>query len=260
MRAVLVPLAAGSATGLFALGGLSAGLAAALGGRRARVALGGATVGVALLVATTAHLATRGGDVTEPTVRPQSLAPPARYAADSADRVRALTVAVQKRSEPQVRYTLLAASRSADVPRAARVMTGLDADTHTRPEGCPARTPRHGWQDADRESRLWRQRLVAPRLGPRRQEPQPRRPEQAQEQRFEQAFDSPRSTARAASTSNDQVYEARARAKVKRRALHASPLAQPHCPHGRPRRRGVGDRVDRARRRGRLVRCASSTT
>ena len=128
MRAVLVPLA-GSATGLFALGGLSAGLAAALGGRRARVALAGATVGVALLVATTAHLATRGGDVTEPTVRPQSLAPPASYAADSTDRVRALTVAVQKRSEPQVRYTLLAASRSADVPRAARVMT---VSTRTR--------------------------------------------------------------------------------------------------------------------------------
>lgn len=129
MRAVLVPLAAGSATGLFALGGLSAGLAAALAGTRARVALGGATVGVALLVATTAHLATRGGDATQPTVRPQSLAPPARYAADSADRVRASAVAAQKRSGPQVRYTLLAASRSADVPRAARVMT---VSTRTR--------------------------------------------------------------------------------------------------------------------------------
>src|SRR5688572_4469010 len=123
MRAVLVPLAAGGATGLFALGGLSAGLAAALAGTRARVALGGATVGAALLVATTAHLATRGGDATGPTVRPQALAPPARYAADSADRIRASAVAAQKRSVPQVRYTLLAASRSADVPRAARVMT-----------------------------------------------------------------------------------------------------------------------------------------
>jgi hypothetical protein len=125
MRAVLVPLAAGSATGLFALGGLSAALAST----RARVALGGATVGVALLVATTAHLATRGGDVTEPTVRPQSLAPPARSAADSAERIRSSTVAAQKRSEPQVRYTLLAASRSVDVPRAARVMT---VSTRTR--------------------------------------------------------------------------------------------------------------------------------
>ena len=187
MRAVLVPLAAGSATGLFALGGLSAGLAAALGGRRARVALGGATVGVALLVATTAHLATRGGDVrSRPYVHSRSRR--LRYAADSADRVRALTVAVQKRSEAQVRYTLLAASRSADVPRAARVMTGLDADTHTpRRLSCTHATARVARRD--RESRLWRQRLVAPRLGPRRQEPQPRRPEQAQEQRFEQAFD-----------------------------------------------------------------------
>jgi hypothetical protein len=126
---MLVPLAAGAGTRSFALGGLSAGLAAALAGTRARVALGGATVGVALLVATTAHLATRGGDAAEPTVRPQSLAPPARSAADSADRVHASTVAAHKRSEPQVRYTLLAASRSTDVPRAARVMT---VSTRTR--------------------------------------------------------------------------------------------------------------------------------
>ena len=130
MRGVLVPLAAGADTRWLALGGLSAGLAAAFAGTRARVALGGATVGVALLAATTAHLATRGG-TTEATARPEALAPPERYAADSADRIRTSAVVAQKRSEPQVRYTLLAASRSADVPRAARVMT-VATRTHTR--------------------------------------------------------------------------------------------------------------------------------
>jgi hypothetical protein len=125
MRGMLVPLAAGSATRPFALAGLSAGLAAALAGTRARVALGGATVGVALLVATTAHLATRDGQTGDATTRPQALAPPARSAADSADRVRvsALTQTTTPRSAPEVRYTLLAASRSTDVPRAARVRT-----------------------------------------------------------------------------------------------------------------------------------------
>jgi hypothetical protein len=125
-RGMLVPLAAGTATRSFALGGLSAGLAAALAGTRARVALGGATVGVALLVATTAHLATRGGPTADATTRPQALAPQARYAADYADRIRvsaATQTAAQTRSASEVRYTLLAASRSSDVPRAARVMT-----------------------------------------------------------------------------------------------------------------------------------------
>jgi hypothetical protein len=141
MRGALVPLAA--SPGFFALGGLSAGLAAALAGTRARVAFGGATVGVALLVATTAHLATRGGDAAEATVRPQALAPPARYASDYADRVRASVVtgvSAQSRSAPEVRYTLLAASRSADVPRAARVLAvSTRAPTRTRAHSVRAR-------------------------------------------------------------------------------------------------------------------------
>lgn len=133
MRGMLVPLA-GTPTRSFALGGLSAGLAAALAGTRGRVALGGATVGVALLVATTAHLATRGGHAAEATTRPQALAPSARYTADFADRARVSAVtrtAAQPRSATEVRYTLLAARRSSDVPRAARVMTvSTRARTH----------------------------------------------------------------------------------------------------------------------------------
>lgn len=118
MRGALVPLAA--APGFFALGGLSAGLAAALAGTRARLAVGGATAGVALLVATTAHLATRGGDADTAT-RAQALAPPAFYASDFADRVRAVTVADRtakqrshgKVSKPsKVSYVLLTANRS----------------------------------------------------------------------------------------------------------------------------------------------------
>lgn len=138
MRGMLVPLAAGTATRSFALGGLSAGLAAALAGTRARVALGGVTVGMALLVATTAHLATRGGQTADATTRPQALALQARYAADYADRIRASAVtrtAAQTRSAAEVRYAVLAASRSTDVPRAARVMT---VATRTRTHGSKA--------------------------------------------------------------------------------------------------------------------------
>ena len=89
----------------------------------------------------------------EPTVRPQALAPPARYAADSADRIRASAVAVQKRS---VRRSGTRCSRRAGrlTYRARPSQDRLDADTHTRTEGCPARTPRHGRQDADLERRL----------------------------------------------------------------------------------------------------------
>ena len=131
MRGMLVPLA-GTSTRSFALGGLSAGLVAALAGTRGRVALGGATVGVALLVATTAHLATRGGQGAEATTRPQALALSARYAADFADRARVSATtrtAAQPRSAPEVRYAVLADSRSSGVPRAARVVT---VSTRTR--------------------------------------------------------------------------------------------------------------------------------
>ena len=147
MRAMLVPLASNPAASSFALGGLSAGLAAALGGTRARVALGGATVGVALLSATTAHLATRGGETAEETTRPQALAPPAREAGDFAGRVRVSAVPVSAspvygvtgsaahlRSAPEARYTQLAAGHSSDEPRVARVMTVATRVRTNRPK------------------------------------------------------------------------------------------------------------------------------
>jgi hypothetical protein len=125
MRGTLVDLARGDARS-FALGGLSAGLAAALAGSRARLAVSGATVGVALLVATTAHLATRGGGEAESTSGPQGLASPARYAGDSADRLRAVEAArppVERRPEPAVKLALAAATPSADEPRARSIRT-----------------------------------------------------------------------------------------------------------------------------------------
>jgi hypothetical protein len=171
MRAMLVPLAANPAASSFALGGLSAGLAAALGGTRARVALGGATVGVALLSATTAHLATRGGETAAEATRPQALAPPAREAGDFARRARVsgnpvsgvTGTAAQPRSAPEVRYALPAAGRSSNEPRVARVVTvATRARTHrpTAVRQAPSPKPsssssatgstRRGWGHGDK--------------------------------------------------------------------------------------------------------------
>jgi hypothetical protein len=123
LRGTLIDLTGSGKGRSFVLGGLSAGLAAALAGTRTRLAVGGATAGVALLVATTAHLATRGGDADTAT-RAQALAPPARYASDFADRTRAVTVAdrtARRRSRGQasepskVTFALLTANRSTAV-------------------------------------------------------------------------------------------------------------------------------------------------
>jgi hypothetical protein len=64
------------------LHGLPAGLAAALAGGRARLALGGASVAVALLVATTVHLASRSGGGSDLLARASLLPSPPRYAGD----------------------------------------------------------------------------------------------------------------------------------------------------------------------------------
>jgi hypothetical protein len=139
MRGMLVDLGRSGGARSFALGGLSAGLAAALAGSRARVAVGGATVGVALLIATTAHLATRGGDGAEATSRPQSLAPPARDAGDFAYRARATEEVARTAAEPratrEVRFALLAATRSADAaPSAARSIRSVTRTRTQRPK------------------------------------------------------------------------------------------------------------------------------
>jgi hypothetical protein len=150
MRGMLVDLGRSSGARSFALSGLSAGLAAALAGSRARVAVGGATVGVALLIATTAHLATRGGDGAEATIRPQSLAPPAREAGDFAYRARATEevarAAAQRRAEREVSFVFLAANHSADTaPSAARSMRSVTRTRTQRPKATRhARHATHG--------------------------------------------------------------------------------------------------------------------
>jgi hypothetical protein len=139
MRGMLVDLGRSSGARSFVLGGLSAGLAAALAGSRARVAVGGATVGVALLIATTAHLATRGGDGAEATSRPQSLAPPARDAGDFAYRARATEDVARTAGEPgadrEVSFAFLAATRSADAaPSVARSVRSVSRPHTQRPK------------------------------------------------------------------------------------------------------------------------------
>ena len=136
MRGTLVDLARGDARS-FALGGLSAGLAAALAGSRARLAVSGATMGVALLIATTAHLATRGGGEAESASGPESLASSARYAGDFADRLRAVEPArpaVERRPEPEVTFVLAAATLSTDTPRAARSIRTVTRTHSQRPK------------------------------------------------------------------------------------------------------------------------------
>jgi hypothetical protein len=114
----------------YALHGLSAGLAAALAGGRARLALGGASVAVALLIATTVHLSSRGGDTSEAAARSPSLAPPARNARDFANRVRAAEAtapATAVRSRRQVQYAYLAAEQVQMETRPSRRSTSLRA-------------------------------------------------------------------------------------------------------------------------------------
>jgi hypothetical protein len=66
----------------YGLPGLPAGIAAALAGSRARVALGGASVAVALLVAATVHLSSRIGGGSDSAARASGLSSPPRYAGD----------------------------------------------------------------------------------------------------------------------------------------------------------------------------------
>jgi hypothetical protein len=66
----------------YGLHGLPAGLAAALPGGRARLALGGGSVAVALLVATTVHLSSRIGGGSDLAARASELSSPSRYAGD----------------------------------------------------------------------------------------------------------------------------------------------------------------------------------
>jgi hypothetical protein len=140
-RAVLVDLGAEGTARAYPLGGLPAGLAAALSGR-VRLALGSATVATALVVGTIVHLSSRDELTSEAAARSPSLAPPARYAADFADRTRtadAAAPAPQVRSPQQVRYVYLAAERTElatrptrSAARAARVTSRTKRARSTR--------------------------------------------------------------------------------------------------------------------------------
>ena len=80
--AVFVDVAPRGRPRLYGLPGLPAGLAATLAGGRARLALGGASVAVALLVATTVHLSSRVGGGSDLLARASDLQSSPRYAGD----------------------------------------------------------------------------------------------------------------------------------------------------------------------------------
>jgi hypothetical protein len=79
----------------YGLSGLPAGLAAALGGTRTRVALGGASAAaVALLVATAAHLSLRSGGATDELASPTVFPSTVRYGAHDRPPTRAVEARV----------------------------------------------------------------------------------------------------------------------------------------------------------------------
>jgi hypothetical protein len=92
LRRMLVDLSPRPEPRLYALRDLPAGLAAAVAGGRTRVALGGASVAVALLVATTVHLSSRAGARSDASARPATLPSPARHGGDFAQRRQAAEV------------------------------------------------------------------------------------------------------------------------------------------------------------------------
>lgn len=132
----------------YGLHGLPAGLAAALPGGRARLALGGASVAVALLVATTVHLSSRIGGGSDLGARVSVLSSPSRYAGDFlfrslAPEARSPRVAPVVDARPVARETdgvYLIAHRSLD-------------GTHAMSPDVPEAQPRSQKRKASRYSR-----------------------------------------------------------------------------------------------------------
>lgn len=124
LRAVFVDVPPRGGARSYGLHGLPAGLAAALAGGRARLALGGATVAVALLVATTVHLSSRtggGSDLAASVSVPPS---PPRYAGDflfrrPAPATRSPKVTAVADARPPAEDIYLVSHRSLDGARAA---------------------------------------------------------------------------------------------------------------------------------------------
>lgn len=115
--AVFVGIAPRGQSHSYGLHGLPAGLAAVLAGGRARLALGGASAAVAVLLATSTYLALRGDSFAgEQTISPVSPSPP-RYGGENP--VRARTDEARANSEARVSF--------------AALTTGPSASTHAPP-------------------------------------------------------------------------------------------------------------------------------
>jgi len=118
----------------YSLPGLPAGIAAALAGGRARVALGGASVAVALLVAATVHLSSRIGGGSDLTARASVPSSPPRYAGDFLFR----SLAPQA-GTPKV-APLADAREATPVARAAEEADGIYLVAHRSPNVARAKT------------------------------------------------------------------------------------------------------------------------
>jgi hypothetical protein len=132
--AVFVAVPPPGGPGSYSLPGLPAGLAAALAGGRARVALGGASVAVALLVAATVHLSSRiggGSDLAEGASAPSS---PPRHAGDFLFRGLAPEAA-----SPRV-APVADARESSPVAAAAEEADGIYLVAHRSPNVARAKT------------------------------------------------------------------------------------------------------------------------
>jgi hypothetical protein len=151
--AVFVDVGQRSQPRSYSLHGLPAGLAAALPGGRARLALGGASVAVALLVATTVHLSSRIGGGSDLAARASELSPPSRYAGDflfrglapEARRPRVAPVVDARPAPREADGVYLVAHRSLDgtramspdVPDAQPRSQKRKASRHARPTSRP---------------------------------------------------------------------------------------------------------------------------
>jgi hypothetical protein len=176
--AVLVAVPPRGRPGSYSLPGLPAGIAAALAGGRARVALGGASVAVALLVAATVHLSARIGGGSDLAARASVPSSPPRYAGDfllrglvpQAGTLKVAPVTDARESTPvapaaeETDGIYLVAHRSPDVARAtardasktqarsekrkaARYSRTTSRPTSTRADRTVSTRPGWGWGD-----------------------------------------------------------------------------------------------------------------
>jgi hypothetical protein len=149
--AVFVDVAPASQPRAYGLPGLPAGLAAALAAARARLALGGASVAVVLLVTGTVHLASRiGSGDSDPAAGASPLSPAPRHADDFLFRAAAPEASSPRPAFDRARQhadgVQLIANRSLDdVRRTTRA--SADARRRTGAGGSVSTRPGWGWGD-----------------------------------------------------------------------------------------------------------------